>query len=166
MKVEKHHEGIRYTLSNEDLNVGDKVYPIARGRVLDDGSFILHDLDYRDFMCGFPDDPHTIEDLHYCSTSKPYEIRTDKGYSPKECYYKVIKKEKQVEINKHFRFRSYRWATMDENGEVKTAQRLVSACDQGHYGCTLCSNCGADVENEFDVCPKCQSVFDETKYEK
>ena len=29
MKIEKVHSGIRYTLSNEGLRVGDRVFPIA-----------------------------------------------------------------------------------------------------------------------------------------
>jgi hypothetical protein len=58
MKIEKIYKGVRYTLSNEGLEVNDKVYPIAQGRCCEDGSFILHELDFRDFMCGFPNEPH------------------------------------------------------------------------------------------------------------
>ena len=100
MKIERYHEGIRYTLSNDDLKVGDKVYPIGNGRCLDDGGWILHNLDYRDFMSGFPEEPHTMLDLNYDNgkQGKAYETRTDHGYGPKESYYKIVKKEKRKEI--------------------------------------------------------------------
>lgn len=99
MLVEKVHNGIRYTLSNENLKVGDKVYPIASGRCLDNGGWILHDFDFSDFMSGFPDEPHIIENLKY-STYKPYQTKTDRGFSPKECYYKIIKMEEKIVISK------------------------------------------------------------------
>lgn len=95
MKVEKVHDHIRYTLSNENLQKGDKVYPIASGRCLDDGGWILHSITFDDAMTGFPDEPHTIEDMKYSDT-KAYEIRTDYGYGPIEKYYKIIKREKHV----------------------------------------------------------------------
>ena len=95
MKVERVFKNIRYTLSNENLSNGDKVYPIAEGRTLDDGSFILHDFSWEDYMSGFPDEPHIILNINY-SDYKPYEVQTDMGFSPVECYYKIIKKEKQV----------------------------------------------------------------------
>lgn len=90
MKIEKYHNGIRYTLSNENLQVNDKVFPIANGRCTEDGGWILHNFDFRDF----PNDPHTILDLNH-SDYKPYEVRTDYGYSPIESYFKIIKKEKK-----------------------------------------------------------------------
>ena len=63
--VVKVHEKIRYTLSNENLKVGDEVYPIAIGRCLDDGGWILHELDFRGFMSGFPNEPHIIKNLNH-----------------------------------------------------------------------------------------------------
>lgn len=91
MIIEKIQNGTIYTLSNENLNPGDKVYPIARGRITPENSFILHELDYRDFISGWPNDPHIVKDTSY-SDYKPYQIRTDKGYGPIEKYYKIIKK--------------------------------------------------------------------------
>lgn len=95
MRIEKIHDGIRYTLTNDNLKVGDEVFPIARGRCLDDGSWILSNFDFRDFMSGFPDKPHIIEDLDYDNgrQGKAYQVRTNNGYSPIECYYKIIKTE-------------------------------------------------------------------------
>lgn len=96
MIIEHMHDKIRYTLSNENLEVNDEVFPIGRGRVKDDGTFILHEFD---FEMGFPDEPHKILNLKH-SDYKPYEVRTDHGYSPIESYYKIIKKEhKIVEYN-------------------------------------------------------------------
>jgi hypothetical protein len=107
MKTETIYEDIRYTLSNENLTVLDKVYPIARGRCVNNNEFILHNFDFRDFMSGFPNEPHIIKDLNY-STSKSEEVRTDCGYSPKECYFKIIKMEKHIKKPGQF-FNTYEW---------------------------------------------------------
>ncbi len=102
MQVEHVHDGIRYTLSNDNLKVNDEVYPIARGRCLGGDGWILHNFDFRHFMCGFPDEPHIILDLKH-SDYKPYEVRTNHGFSSHECYYKIIKKEHRVEkVGKFF----------------------------------------------------------------
>jgi len=103
MVIERCVDGIRYTLSNEGLTNGDKVYPIANGRCTDDGGWILHGFIFDDpienkygfRISGFPDEPHTIIDLNH-STYKPYQVRTDYGYGPIEIYYKIIKKEKRI----------------------------------------------------------------------
>ena len=92
MIIEQMHNKIRYTLSNENLEVNDEVFPIGRGRVKDDKTFILHNFD---FEMGFPDEPHKILDLKH-SDYKPYEVRTDHGYSPIESYYKIIKREEKI----------------------------------------------------------------------
>lgn len=107
MKVEKVHNGIRYTLSNEGLVNGDEVFPIGSGRCLDDGGWILHKIDFRDFISGFPDEPHTIKNTHY-SDYKPYEVHTSHGYGPIESYFKVIKLEQQVSEIK-FNIKTYKW---------------------------------------------------------
>jgi len=108
MLTEKYHEGIRYTFSNENLQIGDKVFPIADGRVREDGSFILHNFSFEDYSTGFPDEPHTIIDLKH-SDYKPYEVRTEYGYSPAECYYKIIKKEHQITENPESLFKRKIW---------------------------------------------------------
>lgn len=89
MKIEKKHNNVWYTLSNENLMEGDEVFPIARGRI-DGDVFLLHEYDFSDFISGFPDEPHTIIDLKH-SDYKPYQVRTSHGYSPIESYYKIIK---------------------------------------------------------------------------
>jgi ribosomal protein S17 len=100
MKIEKVHNKIRYTLSNENLKVGDEVFPIANGRCLDDGGWILHNLDYREFVSGFPNEPHIIMDLNYDNgrQGKTYQVKTDKGYSPIERYFKIVKKEEKLKV--------------------------------------------------------------------
>lgn len=103
MKIEKVHNKIRYTFSNDDLKIGDEVFPIASGRCLDDGTWILHGFDFRDSLSGFPDDPHIILDLKHSTDYKPYEVRTNCGYSPAECYYKIIKMEKQI-VESEYKF--------------------------------------------------------------
>jgi len=79
-----------YVFSNEDLKVGDEVFPISNG-ISDSKTFTYkHEkFDFREFMSGFPDEPHIIKDLHY-SDYKPYEIRTDMGFGPIEKYFKII----------------------------------------------------------------------------
>jgi hypothetical protein len=111
MNIEKVYNGIRYTLSNDNLETGDKVYSIGNGRCLDDGGWILHNLDFRDFTSGFPDEPHTIKNLNY-SDYKPSQVQTDFGYSPIECYYKIIKKEHQIKEDTKI-FASYKWVEIE-----------------------------------------------------
>ena len=42
MKIEKFLDNYRYTLTNEKLKNGDRVYPIVHGRVQEDGTVIIH----------------------------------------------------------------------------------------------------------------------------
>jgi hypothetical protein len=123
MKIEKYHNGIRFTLTNDDLQEGDMVYPIASGRCLEDGSWILHEFDFRDFMCGFPNEPHQIINLHH-SDYKSHEIRSNHGYGPKETYYKIIKAEKQIRTRVHpdskLVLYNSQWVEIDINEAITT----------------------------------------------
>jgi hypothetical protein len=105
MKIVKHLEGIKYTLSNESLQKGDAVFPILRGEVRGNNEFIIEFIDFR--SSGFPDNPHTIKSLEY-SDYKPYEISTDMGYGPKEKYFKIIKREHRVK-DKNVKFSHPEW---------------------------------------------------------
>ena len=87
MKVAYTYKGKEYHFTNENLKVGDKVFPISFGKVTD-GSYEHHQFDFSDHMSGFPGYPHVILDLHY-SDDKSYEVHTDHGFSPVECYYKI-----------------------------------------------------------------------------
>jgi hypothetical protein len=111
MNIEHVHDKIRYTLTNDALKEGDEVFPIGCGRCLDDGGWILHKLDYREVMSGFPNTPHIIMDLNHANgkQSKAYEIRTDMGYGPKESYFKIIKKEEKRKIKDTFFGGTYEW---------------------------------------------------------
>lgn len=117
MQVEHIRNGIRYTLSNEDLRVGDSVFPIANGRCLDNGGWILHGFDFRDFISGFPDDPHIIEDLNYDSSQqgKDYQVKTNYGYSPIERYYKIIRMEEKLKVRDNiFGGSIYEWIEINQ----------------------------------------------------
>jgi hypothetical protein len=107
MLVEKVHNEIRYTLSNQNLQVGDEVFPIAHGRCLDGGGWILHGFAWEDYVSGFPSDPHTILDLKN-SDYKPEQVHTDHGTGPIEMYYKVIKMEK-YQVVTHGRYSTMEW---------------------------------------------------------
>lgn len=121
MITEHVHKGVRYTLSNENLAVGDKVFPIAWGRCLDGGGWIFHNFNYSPWSSSFPDDPHTIVNLHH-DDYKPYEVRTDRGYSPRECYYKIIKREAQFDVSrKGSMFARWEWQEITED-QVRQAE--------------------------------------------
>jgi hypothetical protein len=109
MKIETHHAGKRYTLSNDNLANGDLVYPIARGRCLGGDEWILHEFTFNKNYSDFPDNPHTIINTKN-NISKPYEVRTNFGYGPREIYYKIIKIEEQVIKSTSMFGVSYEWA--------------------------------------------------------
>ena len=101
MIVEHVHNEIRYTLSNENIKVGDMVYPIANGRHSENDGWILHNFNYEYYRSGFHNEPHKILDLKH-SDYKPYQIKTDHGYGPIEMYYKIIKWEHRVKVRDGF----------------------------------------------------------------
>jgi hypothetical protein len=90
MNIEKNINGLRYKLSNENLKVGDHVWPIVDGR-LTENDFYLHNLNWNAFEL---EDPHIILNLNYSSGA--YEIQTNKGFGHKHKYFKIIEVEKQV----------------------------------------------------------------------
>jgi len=107
MDIETVYEGIRYRLSNKGLKVGDEVFPCASGRNLDNGEFLLHYLEfdkmhYTNSETDFPNEPHIITKI------EKDQISTDNGYSHPQVYYKIIKKEKQIEEIKH-RWKTFKW---------------------------------------------------------
>lgn len=92
MKLEKVKNNVRYTFTNEGLKGGDLVWPLIEGRLTDDG-YIMHNTRWGEFDLK---DPHIIQNIRH-SDERSHEVRTDKGYSPIEVYFKIIKKEVQVE---------------------------------------------------------------------
>jgi hypothetical protein len=91
MQTSYKYNGKKYTLTNEELSVGDKVYSISWGHIEDD-KYFHEKFDFRNVVSGWKSDPHTIVDLHY-SDYKPSEVHTNHGYGPKEGYFKIIKVE-------------------------------------------------------------------------
>jgi len=89
MIVKHKYNGKEYTLTNENLHEGDKVYGISWGRTVDD----KHNHEYFDWrlvVSGWKSEPHTITDMHYSKDDKAYEISTDHGYGPCEHYFKIL----------------------------------------------------------------------------
>lgn len=116
MQVEKIYDNVRYRLSNENLQVDDKVYPVARGRCVENDEWVLHEIDFDEDISGFPYEPHTIENRHY-SDCKPYEVHTDHGYGPMETYFKIIKRERLIETKGKL-FDTFNWVEMDPNEPI------------------------------------------------
>lgn len=81
-----------HLLTNQGLKVGDKVYPMAYGYT-EGTKFYVTDIDTSAACSGWPNHPHTILDLNY-STDKAYQVHTDHGFSPIECYFKIIEDPK------------------------------------------------------------------------
>ncbi len=76
-------------LTNENLQVGDKVYPMTDGQIIDDVYYTTGIREAEDTLLhGFPCSPHTI--LEMGRDYKPYEVRTDHGYGPVEKYFKPV----------------------------------------------------------------------------
>jgi hypothetical protein len=126
MKVETLLDDYRYTLTNDGLKKGDRVYPILNGRVQDDGTFIIHDIEFESRYVeglntsGFPDEPHTIEDIKH-SDYKPYQVRTDHGYGPIEKYFKIEKIEKRIVTKREsgpLVFTDVTWEVVDIKGTI------------------------------------------------
>jgi hypothetical protein len=120
MIIQHTYKEIDYILSNENLKVNDKVFPISRGRTWND-THIHFNYDFRDFMCGFPDEPHTILDLKHSDNYKPYEVRTDHGYGPIEMYYKIL-----VSMNK----KDY---IVDRRLHPKTKEMILFVLDKSSH---------------------------------
>jgi hypothetical protein len=147
MKVERVHDKIRYTLSNEGLKEGDEVYPVAQGRQTKNDGWIIHNFDFRDFMSGFPAEPHIIKSFDN-RHSKEMIINTNKGYSFSECYYKIIKCEKQIKDG-DIPFAMYTWVEIEK--PVFPSPWICNQCNSEEYSGSVseddiqnlaCSTCG------------------------
>jgi hypothetical protein len=89
MIIKHKYNGKEYTLTNENLHEGDKVYGISWGRTIGD----KHNHEYFDWrlvVSGWISEPHTITDMHYSKDDKAYEISTNHGYGPREHYFKIL----------------------------------------------------------------------------
>ena len=87
--------GVFHLLSNKNLKIGDKVFPLTTGYTHHGKYYVLdtcnyHNNSYSLLACtGWPDQPHTIISL-FQEDGLP-RIQTDKGEGPAACYFKEIK---------------------------------------------------------------------------
>lgn len=70
-----------FVLSNENLQVGDEVFPIYWPA--------FEEFEFADYCSGWPNEPHKILELKR-SDYKPYETSTSHGYGPQEIYFKIV----------------------------------------------------------------------------
>ena len=80
--------GAEVTLSNEGLAIGDEVFPISFGST-ESGKYIHIHFNFSEACSGWHSSPHIVQSF-YMDGSVRY-IRTDRGYSPEECYFKIVK---------------------------------------------------------------------------
>ena len=77
-----------HLLTNVGIEVGDRVFPLTIG--YNDGQdYYVMAINTSKSCSGWPDDPHIVLNLDY-SRSKSYQVETDKGYGPRECFFKLI----------------------------------------------------------------------------
>lgn len=105
MKKSKTYLNKKYTLSNEEeIKVGDKVFPISYGAGGHMGEPYQHiGWDFNEIRSGFPDNPHIVTEIKKscdCCGNKDSDgfvtIFTDRGHAIKEIYFK-IKDIKKIE---------------------------------------------------------------------
>ena len=86
MKLSRWLNGKQHLFSNEDIKVGDRVFPlISAYKPNDSDVYVTAIRDLADtHMHGFPDDPHTITRIEGTTG------QTDKGYSPLYVYFKEL----------------------------------------------------------------------------
>ncbi len=85
MKISLYVNNHQYFFTNEDLKVGDEVWPLTSG-YNENGVYYVSSIT-RDYF--EPNEPHIIQNLKHSDT-KSYEVRTNHGYGPRECYFKLI----------------------------------------------------------------------------
>jgi hypothetical protein len=87
-------------LTNENIRIGDQVFPCISGYhtgnkfyIMDvDATEVLTNPEYVLACTGWPSQPHTVEKFYHDDCGLLH-ISTDKGCSPSEVYFKVIKPE-------------------------------------------------------------------------
>lgn len=80
--------GKEVTLTNEGLKVGDKVFSISHGTTAS-GKYVHLEYDFSEACSGWHRRPATIESFYEDSRGIRY-LRTNMGYSPEECYFKIV----------------------------------------------------------------------------
>ena len=81
--------GEEVTLTNEGLKIGDPVFSISHGTTAS-GKYVHLEYGFSEACSGWHSDPAIIESFYKDSRDISY-IRTNKGYSPEECYFKIVK---------------------------------------------------------------------------
>jgi len=79
-------KGGYHKFTNVGLQAGDRVWPMTHGWT--DGQVYYVCGFHTDEISGFPNRPHIILDTNHSET-KAYQIRTDRGYGPSDCYFKL-----------------------------------------------------------------------------
>ena len=83
-----------YFLTNDNLKVGDKVFPLVytthrKGKVYITGMIGPEEDPHTILVCtGWPSEPHTIKDFY--DDDGIQWVHTDKGYSPAAVYFKPV----------------------------------------------------------------------------
>ena len=98
MKIVIFKNNNRYKFTNENIEIGDEVFPLVSGWHEDSTFYISHIENYEDefrmlALTGWPSEPHTVLKFEK-EKNEPLAIITDKGYSPAECYFKQLNKSK------------------------------------------------------------------------
>ncbi len=100
MKVEKYIDNRRYILSNEvHFNLGDEVFHILEGR-FDNYDIIVHKINIPENFLN----PDIVTENDITSVY----LHTNRGYSHRKRYFKIIKIEERI-INNSSKFTAYIW---------------------------------------------------------
>jgi hypothetical protein len=83
------------------------------------------------------------------SKYKAYEVRTNCGYSPVDCYYKIIKRERHIKKSGKL-FDTWEWVEMDASEPIEM----------------ICEDCGKpadwlDIDNCCEKCSKYSTKVDD-----
>lgn len=81
------------------------------------------------------------------------ELENDEDYEKRiKMQNEMVSRNRKAMIEHYLKYR-------EQFKDTKIGARLVSASNQEH----TCSECGEDVENHTHECPKCGTLFSETK---
>ena len=90
MKLAFWHEDEWHFFSNEDIGVGDEVFPVVDCYTHNGVEYVTGINKLEDHhMHGFPDEPHTIKRI------EEGRVYTDRGYSPSIAYFKYLGTDKK-----------------------------------------------------------------------
>ena len=93
MRIEHVINGFKYTLSNTDLKVGNEVYPIGVGKILNDGSWLCTEFDFSMKYSGFPELSQIVKKFEKLPNQPKYVITNHSKYVREACF-KIMQVEK------------------------------------------------------------------------